>query len=159
MIDNCYTNGYAISCLKNHGIATTWDACKEKCFASNAFKLIRPFWMIDFYNYGTTLNKTNFLSKKEAQKTSDRDGLQQSQFCTNLKYDFEDSKWTDIKRPVDATFIEKWTKRFGDFWNNYPNGNPVQPDEPAMGFFIFTRLPTYNEVYYLYVTYHMLFVN
>ena len=131
MIDNCYSNGYAISCIKYHKIATNWENCEEKCIRLNAFELINPFFMQDYYNFGFVLNKTNFLSDG-AQNYSDRSEM--DQYCTNLKYDFETSQWTDVEKTVDTSFIDEWTERFGDFWENYPGGYPVQPYEPDLSF-------------------------
>ena len=131
MIDNCYNNGYAISCLKYHEIAKNWETCEEKCVKSNAFKLIHPFSIKDYYNFGLVLNETKFLSSG-AENNSDQNGM--NQYCTNLKYDFGKSQWTDVEKTVDTNFIEEWRQRFGDFWNNYPHGHPIQPYEPVKSF-------------------------
>ena len=132
--ENCFSNGYAISCLKNVELVSTWDACNERCLESKFLKIfkLRPFWLTDYYNFGLQLNETNFLSNKEDSEIDFRENLDSIHFCTNLKYDFENSKWTDIDD--ETSFITKWIEKFGDFWNNYPGGYPIQPEEPVRAF-------------------------
>ena len=134
-LENCFSNGYAISCLKNVEVVSTWDACNERCLESRFLKIFkfRPLWLIDYYNFGLQLNETNFLSNKEVSKMALRENLDNIHFCTNLRYDFENSKWTNIDD--EASFITKWNKKFGDFWNNYPGGYPIQPEEPVRAFY------------------------
>ena len=68
--ENCFSNGYAISCLKNAELLSTWDACNERCLESRFMKIFkfRPLWLTDYYNFGLQLNETNFLSNKEVSE-------------------------------------------------------------------------------------------
>ena len=128
---NCLSNNFAISCFKNYGLVSTWDACNQKCVQFKFLKIFqfRPFWLTDYYNFGLQLNKTNFLSNKEVSENPSRENFDNINFCTNLKYNFENSKWTDIDN--EKTFIAMWSEKFGDFWDNYQGGYPVQPEEPV----------------------------
>lgn len=59
--------------------------------------------------------------------------------CTNLRFDFESSKWTDDEFTEDKNFELKWAQRYGDFWNKririYPS-EPYQPGKaPEIDFF------------------------
>ena len=78
----------------------------------------------NYNNLGSLLNETILLSKKINNNTFVQSGFDDIHYCTNLKYDFEKSSWTDIDN--EERFITDWKLKFGDFWNNYPHGYPVQ---------------------------------
>ena len=136
--ENCFSNGYAISCLKNYALVSTWDVCKEKCLESNSLKIWRPFWLMDYYNFGLQLNQTVFFTNPLP------DEFDNIHFCTNLKYDFENYKWTDMDNEV--SFIADWKTKFGDFWNNYPGGYPTQPNEPGRAFHGFEIFLNFSKI-------------
>ena len=52
--------------------------------------------------------------------------------CTNLLYDFNDSKWTDYEFTDENQFILRWQARFGSLWENFEHSSPMQPYSPII---------------------------
>ena len=51
--------------------------------------------------------------------------------CTNLKFDFNESKWTDHEFLEDPKFEENWKRKYDDFWYNMENIHPRNPYQPG----------------------------
>ena len=57
MFENCFQSERVFSCLSNGGMVKSWDQCRKHCESKD----LEPFYLNDFYNFGTILNHTNFL--------------------------------------------------------------------------------------------------
>ena len=57
MFENCFQSERVFSCLSNGGMVKSWEQCRKHCES----KKMEPFYLNDFYNFGSILNRTNFL--------------------------------------------------------------------------------------------------
>ena len=123
-----------LSFVSRFGRVGNFADCGKFCREEHLY----AFELQDFYNFAEQLNKTNFLYRNQTNATDElatarRPGTRSDEdleLCTNVRYDFERTKWTDCNALEKSGFILKWENKFHQLWANWPNIWPLQPYQP-----------------------------